>query len=188
MTNAYLYYASDPVLEGAGPGEIIDSLYAFYDAGQTAGNSNWGYYGLSEQNYFAGNVGIGTTTPQYPLDVNGTIRATKFIGDGSQLTGIEFAAESDPCFTASPAAGISSDNINNWTTAFGWGDHSLMGYLTSEVDGDTSNELPVAGDDIDVTGRTVSLENDIDVTHVRAAGSGGLYLLDDGGNGGFPAL
>lgn len=34
------------------------------------------------------NVGIASTTPQYPLDVNGTVRASSFIGDGSQLTGI----------------------------------------------------------------------------------------------------
>lgn len=42
--------------------------------------------------------------------------------------------ESDPIFTASPAFGITSTNITNWGTAFGWGDHSLAGYLTSESD------------------------------------------------------
>ena len=28
-----------------------------------------------------------------------------------------------------------------WSAAHGWGDHAAQGYLTSEVDGDTSNEL-----------------------------------------------
>ena len=32
--------------------------------------------------------------------------------------------ETDPTFVASPANGISSTNITNWNTAFGWGNHA----------------------------------------------------------------
>jgi hypothetical protein len=38
--------------------------------------------------------------------------------------------ETDPIFTASAAAGITSTNISNWNTAYGWGNHALAGYAT----------------------------------------------------------
>ena len=42
--------------------------------------------------------------------------------------------ETDPVYSASPAAGILSSNISNWDTAYGWGNHASAGYLTAESD------------------------------------------------------
>lgn len=63
------------------------------------------------------------------------------VGDVPQWNGSEWVPvnigggpESDPVFLASDAAGISSTDISNWDTAYSWGDHSVVGYLTSESD------------------------------------------------------
>lgn len=42
--------------------------------------------------------------------------------------------ESDPVFSASPAFGITLADLANWNAAFGWGDHSAAGYVTTETD------------------------------------------------------
>lgn len=51
-----------------------------------------------------------------------------FIGDGTSLSGVLHSySESDPIFTGSAAQGITSGNISNWNTAYGWG----APYITS---------------------------------------------------------
>ncbi len=49
-------------------------------------------------------------------------------------------SETDPIFLASAAYGITSTNISNWNTAYGWGNHASAGYLTSI----TSSEVTTA--------------------------------------------
>ena len=48
--------------------------------------------------------------------------------DGRFLTSY---TETDPVFTASPANGITSQDLTNYDSAFGWGNHASAGYLTS---------------------------------------------------------
>ena len=38
--------------------------------------------------------------------------------------------ESDPIFSASAAGGITSSAITNWNSAYGWGNHADVGYMT----------------------------------------------------------
>jgi hypothetical protein len=41
------------------------------------------------------------------------------------------SSETDPIFTSSPANNILTQNITNWNSAYGWGDHATAGYLSS---------------------------------------------------------
>jgi hypothetical protein len=55
---------------------------------------------------------------------------SELTNDAGYLTSF---TETDPVFTASPAAGITSTQVTNWDTAYGWGNHASAGYLTSET-------------------------------------------------------
>lgn len=90
-------------------------------------------------------TGVGRTNDiPNQFSVSGTITASSLItsggtssdfvkGDGSldSNTYLTSYTETDPIFSASAAAGISAPDITNWNTAYGWGDHSTQGYLTS---------------------------------------------------------
>ena len=92
--------------------------------------------------------------------------------------------ETDPVFTASPANNITLTDINqwdtaygwgnhadggylvataqdktNWNTAYGWGDHSQAGYLTTATLSDTLD---------DVTSRGATTTNDIQVNKIHS--------------------
>ena len=69
MTTAYHYQAPAAAVSNSGQ---ITTLYAFYDAGQTAATTNWGFYGLSANNLFSGKLRLGSTVaPTVALDVTG---------------------------------------------------------------------------------------------------------------------
>ena len=85
--------------------------------------------------------------------------------------------ETDPVYSASPAAGILSSNISNWDTAYGWGNHASAGYLTAESD--TLQSVITRGGT--VTSGTPAFEtNTFFIGTGTGAGNGGKpYILWD---------
>lgn len=75
-----------------------------------SGGSLWtiGNVGINTTN----NVGISSVAPGQKLDVQGTVRATSFLGDGSQLTGIS-GSISGLTATKIPVASSSTSIINS---------------------------------------------------------------------------
>lgn len=57
-----------------------------------------------------GRVGIGTETPTQRLEVNGTVKATKFVGDGSELTNLSVGVNGVNFATQSGNVGVGTTN------------------------------------------------------------------------------
>jgi len=92
-----------------------------------------------------GNFGIGTNNPQKLLHVNGAIRFQN-LSSGTQTTALMIDANGDlskrtlhtVAFSGSynDLTNLPSLNVANWNTAFSWGNHAAVGYLTSYTETD----------------------------------------------------
>lgn len=78
---------------------------------------------IDDTNTFVDSVTFNPSTGDLSLGFNDAI--PDVIGN---LDGRYLQTESDPVFTASPAFTITNTDITNWNTAFGWGNHALVGY------------------------------------------------------------
>jgi len=74
--------------------------------------------------------------------------------------------ETDPVFVASAAYNINGSHITNWDTAYGWGDHSTEGYLTSYTETDPTVPSHV---------KSITTQ---DITNWNNAGSSGITLAE----------
>lgn len=146
-------------------------------------------------------LGINNISPTQALDITGNVlssgsveggsivktggTSSQFLkADGSVDSNAYLTSETDPVFTASPASGITSTNITNWDTAYGWGDHSSVGYLTSESDtlsdvtgrgSSTNDSITVGGLHVDSTG---AVEMPSGSTLQRPTGVAGMFRFN----------
>lgn len=95
----------------------------------------------------SGLSGIDWSADEYfiRITVDGTVMGT------SQLLSVPYALnskkveiENDPLYNGSVASGITSPDIVNWNNAYGWGNHSLAGYITGYTETDPIFGLSVA--------------------------------------------
>ena len=125
--SGYLTTETDPVFAASPAAGILSSNIANWDTAYGWGNhATAGYLtavslslnGLTDVSFNQANLTSG----------DGLI----WSGTGWVATTQQFiTTESDPVFSASEAAAITSTNISNWNSAYGWGDHSGAGYLTT---------------------------------------------------------
>lgn len=109
VTAQYGFVATSTLTDG-------DSNYGFYSS-IAAGTGRWNFYaGGTAQNFFAGNVGIGTgkTTPSSALDVNGTVAATSVSVNGNTLSASAGTATLTlPTSTDTIVARATTDTLTN---------------------------------------------------------------------------
>ncbi len=112
-------------------------------------------------------AGIGTDVVVYVWDDT----------DNAYIQSTQGAVETDPIFAASPAGTITNTNISNWNSAFGWGDHAVAGYLTSD------NSLSEADQTIGTTFRDVIIDGTSGTRHLRflVTGSNGFFSIQKDG-------
>jgi len=178
ITTAYSIQAAAPYITSTG---TIGTLIGFQIDAQKHANvtTAYGIYqaGTNDQNYFAGEVGIGASVPYYPLDVSGTIRlrstnSIRFGGSGS--------GDAGPYLYSDDAARIRIDGANNYNGNLiinvPWG-YSSLGLAVGGTKKWSIYNAPADTDKLIFNNAASG-----DVAYVTQAGSIGVtgsYFVDD---------
>jgi len=98
-----------------------------------------------------GQIGVGTLIPSEKIDVSGNVKAAAFIGDGSQLTNIQYNALSGDAISGSQVRSL----LNTITN-----DSIATPILFSKIQGDTITKTEVNNQFANIETRIAELESD----------------------------
>ncbi len=101
----------------------------------------------------SGNVGIGTTTPSFPLDVNGIVRLSTIYFNGAALTGNITATSTSLEFNSPTSFGLFNFNCN------GGGRRVSINGTASDTTGNDLLSIPFVVQNTTGTGRNFSMLN-----------------------------
>ncbi len=135
LSNAIDFYAADPV---KGAGSTITNAIGLYIDNITTGTNNFSIYSLGGTNYFAGNVGIGTSAPGTKLQIGTpatSLGTMSLAGNTSGLVTVQPAAAAGTWSLTLPTSGgtnnyvltTNGSGVTSWTqvAAAGIADNSL---------------------------------------------------------------
>jgi len=140
---------------------------------------NQGVYSVT----FSGLGGLPFDTQYYlqvavDENISGTIELAEILTPRQPFTAVPYAlnadrvdgqdasafltSETDPVYGASASSGITGGNISNWNAAFGWGNHSGVGYLMTETDPTVATSVKDGVSWAEVTAKPVGFNDNID--------------------------
>ena len=179
-TNTYLtsYTETDPVFTASAAAGITSTNISNW-------NTAYGWGNHASAGYLT-SAAIGSSVQAYDADLSsiaGLAGTSGFLKKTAANTwtldtNAYLTTESDPVFTASAASGITSTNISNWNTAYGWGNHASAGYALSSSLGTIASQN---ASNVSITGGNISGITDLAIadggTGASTASAARLNLL-----------